>query len=78
MAKALGGGGGISGAHVFALRPVSAIEQFGQAVELCDHGSAWVDRDNTAVQDKDEDVAFICSEAGSFISGCEMPYRWQP
>ncbi len=64
--------------NIIAPGPVSAIEQFSQAVELCDHGSAWVDRNNTTPQDIAEGVGFLCSEAGSFISGCEVPYRWQP
>jgi len=54
--------------------PVPQIESLGLAIELCEHGPAWQDRGTTSPQDIAESVAFLCSEAGNFISGTVLPY----
>jgi NAD(P)-dependent dehydrogenase (short-subunit alcohol dehydrogenase family) len=57
--------------------PVSEVESLAQAIEQCDHGPAWLERATTSPQDVAERVAFLCSEAGRFISGCELPYLFR-
>ena len=54
--------------------PVAAIESLKEAIEQCDHGPAWQNRNNTSPQDIAESVAFLCSDAGRFITGCELPF----
>jgi len=63
--------------NVIAPGPVEAVETLAGAVELCDHGRAWTDRANVMPQDIAEGVAFLCSEAGSFITGCELTYSFR-
>jgi 3-oxoacyl-[acyl-carrier protein] reductase len=57
--------------------PVLEIESLELAIEQCDHGPAWLERVTTSPQDIAEGVAFLCSEAGRFISGCELPYLFR-
>jgi 3-oxoacyl-[acyl-carrier protein] reductase len=57
--------------------PVPEIESLAQAIEQCDHGPAWLERATTSPQDVAEGVAFLCSGAGRFISGCELPYLFR-
>lgn len=57
--------------------PVSQIESLELAVEQCDHGLAWQNRRTTSPQDVAEGVAFLCSEAGNFISGAVLPYLYR-
>ncbi len=54
--------------------PVPAIESLTEAIEQCDHGPAWQERSNTSPQDVAESVAFLCSDAGRFITGCVLPF----
>jgi len=54
--------------------PVPAIESLTEAIEQCDHGPAWQRRPNTSPQDIAESVAFLCSDAGRFITGCVLPF----
>ncbi len=54
--------------------PVPAIETLERAIEQCEHGPAWQARATTSPQDVAECVAFLCSEAGNFISGAVLPY----
>lgn len=56
--------------------PVPQIASLEQAIEQCDHGPGWVGRASASPQDIAEGVAFLCSEAGRFISGCELQYSW--
>jgi NAD(P)-dependent dehydrogenase (short-subunit alcohol dehydrogenase family) len=58
--------------------PVPEIKTLGEAVEHCDHGPAWHGRGTTSPQDIAEGVAFLCSEAARFISGCMLPYMMTP
>jgi NAD(P)-dependent dehydrogenase (short-subunit alcohol dehydrogenase family) len=60
--------------NVIAPGPIAAIEELHQAVELCEHGPAWVNRTNVTPQDVAEGVTFLCSDTGRFISGCELPF----
>jgi 3-oxoacyl-[acyl-carrier protein] reductase len=64
--------------NVVAPGPVRAVASLEQAVELCDHGAAWQGRANVTPQDVAEGVAFLCSEAGRFVTGCVLPYRFHP
>jgi NAD(P)-dependent dehydrogenase (short-subunit alcohol dehydrogenase family) len=52
----------------------AAIESLNEAIEQCDHGPAWQKRSNTSPQDIAESVAFLCSNAGRFITGCTLPF----
>jgi NAD(P)-dependent dehydrogenase (short-subunit alcohol dehydrogenase family) len=54
--------------------PVPEIESLELAIEQCEHGPAWQNRATTSPQDIAESVAFLCSEAGDFISGAVLPY----
>lgn len=54
--------------------PVPAIKNLEEAIEQCNHGPAWNKRTTTSPQDIAESVAFLCSEAGKFITGCVVPY----
>lgn len=63
--------------NVVAPGPVSEVEELDGAVELCDHGPAWQARENITPQDVAEGVAFLCSDAGQFVSGCELSYQWR-
>ena len=59
--------------NIISPGPVPAIESLTEAIEQCDHGPAWQKRSNTSPQDIAESVAFLCSDAGRFITGCELP-----
>jgi len=54
--------------------PVPAIKSLTEAIEQCDHGPSWQKRANTSPQDIAESVAFLCSDAGRFITGCVLPF----
>jgi len=56
--------------------PVSEIATLEQAIELCDHGPAWSQRTAITPQDIAESVAFLCSDAGRFITGCVVPFAF--
>jgi NAD(P)-dependent dehydrogenase (short-subunit alcohol dehydrogenase family) len=60
--------------NVIGPGPVEGIKSLDQAVEQCDGGSAWKQRSEVSPQDIAEGVAFLCSEAGRFISGCTLRY----
>lgn len=62
--------------NIVAPGPVPAIDSLEEAISQCDHGPAWRDRTTTSPQDIAESVAFLCSEAGRFITGCVLPYRF--
>lgn len=62
--------------NVLAPGPVSIIDTLENAMEHCNHGDAWHGRRNVSPQDIAEGVAFLCSEAGRFVSGCVLPYRF--
>jgi len=56
--------------------PVPAIESLSEAVEQCQHGPAWRERDNASPQDIAESVAYLCSDAGRYITGCVLPFLY--
>jgi NAD(P)-dependent dehydrogenase (short-subunit alcohol dehydrogenase family) len=64
-------------ANLVAPGPVSAIESLDEAIEQCNHGTAWVKRPNVSPQDIAEGVVFLCSEAGKFISGGVISYLYE-
>ena len=53
---------------------MNEIPTLDEAVEQCVHGAAWLDRNKVSPQDVAEAVAFLCSEAGRFITGCVVPF----
>jgi len=57
--------------------PVPPIESLELAIEQCAHGPAWQNRTTASPQDIAEGVAFLCSEAGNFISGAVLPYMYR-
>lgn len=60
--------------NVIGPGPVPEIASLEEAIEQCQHGPAWQGRATTSPQDIAEGVAFLCSEAGDFISGAVLPY----
>lgn len=63
--------------NVMAPGPVSGFETLEEAVAQCDGGAAWQKRAGVSPQDIAEGVAFLCSDAGRFITGCEVPYLFR-
>lgn len=63
-------------ANVIAPGPVGEVQSLEEAIELCEHGLKWTERNNVTPQDIAEGVAFLCSESGRFITGCELPYMY--
>ncbi len=57
--------------------PVPALKTLDAAIEQCAHGPAWQSRRTASPQDIAEGIAFLCSEAGSFISGAVLPYMYR-
>lgn len=62
--------------NIIAPSPVPAIKSLKEAIEQCDHGPAWQKRTTASPQDIAESVAFLCSEAGRFITGCVLPFMF--
>jgi NAD(P)-dependent dehydrogenase (short-subunit alcohol dehydrogenase family) len=60
--------------NVIGPGPVAGFESLEAAVEQCNGGPAWRERSSASPQDIAEGVAFLCSEAGRFISGCVLSY----
>jgi len=60
--------------NVIGPGPVTAIESLTEAIEQCDHGPSWQKRTSTSPQDIAEGVAYLCSDAGRFITGCVLPF----
>ncbi len=57
--------------------PVAPIKGLEEAIEQCQHGPAWRGRTTATPQDIAEGVAFLCSEAGDYISGAILPYLYR-
>jgi 3-oxoacyl-[acyl-carrier protein] reductase len=62
--------------NVIAPGPVEAVHSLEEAIALCEHDQKWERRNNVTPQDIAEGIAFICSESGRFITGCELPYTF--
>ena len=60
--------------NIVAPGPIPAVESLTEAIELCEHGPAWQKRVSASPQDIAESVAFLCSDAGRFITGCVLPF----
>lgn len=59
--------------NIIAPGPVNPIEDLANAIELTNHGTIWQERENVTPQDAAEAVAFLCSDAGAYVSGCVLP-----
>ncbi len=64
--------------NVIAPGPVAPITSLAEAIEQCDHGIAWTHRPTISPQDIAESIAFLCSDAGRFITGCTLPFQFRP
>lgn len=62
--------------NVVAPGPVAEIETLAEAVEQSLHGDSWQKRTTTTSQDVAEAVAYLCSEAGRFVTGAELPLHF--
>ena len=60
--------------NIIAPGPVMPTESFTKAVELSQHRAEWQNRENVTPQDIAESIAFICSDAANYISGCILPF----
>ena len=60
--------------NVIAPGPVAGIASLEAAIAQSERESAWQERPNVSPQDISEGVAFLCSDAGRFVSGCVLPY----
>jgi 3-oxoacyl-[acyl-carrier protein] reductase len=65
--------GGVT-VNTVAPGPVSPIGSLEEAIDQCNHGEAWQNREDISPQDVAEGVAFLCSEAANYVSGCVIPY----
>lgn len=63
--------------NIIAPGPVPAIKTLKEAIEQCKLGPSWQKRSTVSPQDIAESVAFLCSEAGRFITGCILPYLFR-
>jgi len=54
--------------NVIGPGPVPEVSTLQEAIELCEHGPAWQNRKKPTPQDIAEAVAFLCSEAGRYIT----------
>lgn len=57
--------------------PVAPLETLEQAIEQYQHGPSWESRVTASPQDIAEGVAFLCSDAGDYISGAVLPYLYR-
>jgi len=62
--------------NVIGPGPVAGIETLEEAVAQCGHDAPWQNRTDVSPQDIAEGVAFLCSDAGRFISGAVLPYLY--
>jgi NAD(P)-dependent dehydrogenase (short-subunit alcohol dehydrogenase family) len=61
--------------NVLSPGPVDHVESLDEAIDYSDRGPAWLTRKAVTPQDIAEGVAFLCSEAGRFITGAQVPYE---
>jgi len=62
--------------NVIAPGPVMEVPSLADAEALCEYGPKWQEREKITPQDIAEGVAFLCSDAGRFISGAVIPYLY--
>ena len=62
--------------NVVAPGPVAEIESLDDAIAQSQHAESWLMRPTTTSQDVAESVAFLCSEAGRFITGAVLPFQF--
>jgi 3-oxoacyl-[acyl-carrier protein] reductase len=62
--------------NVVAPGPVGPIPTLEAAIEQSEQGPAWQQRPKVSPQDVAEGVAFLCSEAGRFLTGNVLQYRF--
>ncbi|MBD3240339.1 MAG: SDR family NAD(P)-dependent oxidoreductase [Chitinivibrionales bacterium] len=63
--------------NIIAPGPVAACKTLEEAAAQCEHADAWLSRSTTSGQDIAEGIAFLCSEAARFVTGCELTYSWR-
>lgn len=63
--------------NAIAPGPVTHFESLEQAIAHCNHEKEWLDRKDVTPQDIAEGIAFLCSEAGSYISGSVIPFMFR-
>jgi NAD(P)-dependent dehydrogenase (short-subunit alcohol dehydrogenase family) len=63
--------------NVIAPGPVAPLDTLDEAVAHCARGAGWRSRASVSPQDIAEGVAFLCSEAGAYITGCVLPYLFR-
>lgn len=63
--------------NVVAPGPITAISTLEDAVAQCLGSASWLARATASPQDVAEAVAFLCSESGRFITGCELPLSFR-
>jgi 3-oxoacyl-[acyl-carrier protein] reductase len=56
--------------------PIPTIKTLQEAIDECDHGLLWQNRLNVTPQDVAEGVAYFCSEAARYVTGCVMPFMF--
>jgi len=62
--------------NAIAPGPVAHFETFEQATAFCNREKEWTGRKNVSPQDIAESVAFLCSDAASYISGSVIPFMF--
>ncbi|HEX2906090.1 MAG TPA: SDR family oxidoreductase [Phototrophicaceae bacterium] len=62
--------------NVVAPGPVDEIQSLEEAIAQSQQGEAWRNRATTSPQDIAESIAFLCSEAGRFITGAVLPLHF--
>lgn len=56
--------------------PVDSFPDFKKACAFCNNNSEWINRNKVSPQDIAEGVAFLCSDAAKYITGCLLPYMF--
>lgn len=62
--------------NLVAPGPVANIDSLEEAIAQSQHGESWQTRPTTSAQDIAESIAFLCSEAGRFITGAVLPFQF--